>query len=395
VSRFVHGRAGHFIALSLRGSPAVPSRGYCPNSEGSVLSTRVRAVDSDGKNLHAIFAQTVMPQYLLTGAGFSRNWGAWLADEAFEYLLGCSDLTPHQRNLLWKHKTQRTGFEGALQELIDLYLLHRDDRSAQELQSFSALLLGMFDSMNIGFATFEPGRHEHMGPQPTSIRDFLCRFDALFTLNQDTLLETHYLPTDIREGSQGRWVGCQSPGLIEENPTGVRSAPPHIFRPSDSPFALNDRMQRYYKLHGSSNWRALNGATILILGANKRSAIDGIALLDWYRNQFRAALAQPGARLMIVGYSFRDAHINEIIEQAKAQIFIIDPLGVDVLDGAPALPGPQLKQRLEGKIIGASRRRFLDNFTSDPVELRKIMRFFSTLPCGPRITRAFLPSISL
>jgi hypothetical protein len=28
--------------------------------------------------------------YMLTGAGFSRNWGGWLADEAFEYLLGCA-----------------------------------------------------------------------------------------------------------------------------------------------------------------------------------------------------------------------------------------------------------------------------------------------------------------
>jgi hypothetical protein len=28
-----------------------------------------------------------MQHILLTGAGFSRNWGGWLADEAFEYLL--------------------------------------------------------------------------------------------------------------------------------------------------------------------------------------------------------------------------------------------------------------------------------------------------------------------
>jgi hypothetical protein len=33
-----------------------------------------------------------MPNYLLTGAGFSRNWDGWLADEAFEYLLGCSEV---------------------------------------------------------------------------------------------------------------------------------------------------------------------------------------------------------------------------------------------------------------------------------------------------------------
>jgi hypothetical protein len=29
-----------------------------------------------------------MNPVVLLGAGFSRNWGGWLASEAFEYLLG-------------------------------------------------------------------------------------------------------------------------------------------------------------------------------------------------------------------------------------------------------------------------------------------------------------------
>ena len=33
-----------------------------------------------------------MPHQLLTGAGFSRNWGGWLANEAFEYLLGVPEV---------------------------------------------------------------------------------------------------------------------------------------------------------------------------------------------------------------------------------------------------------------------------------------------------------------
>jgi hypothetical protein len=33
-----------------------------------------------------------MTYILLTGAGFSCNWGGWLADEAFEYLLGCAEV---------------------------------------------------------------------------------------------------------------------------------------------------------------------------------------------------------------------------------------------------------------------------------------------------------------
>jgi hypothetical protein len=48
---------------------------------------------------------------ILTGAGFSRNWGGWLASEAFEYLLGCPELSADLRDLLWKSRTGGGGFE--------------------------------------------------------------------------------------------------------------------------------------------------------------------------------------------------------------------------------------------------------------------------------------------
>jgi len=45
-----------------------------------------------------------MPHILLFGAGFSRNWGGWLADEAFEYLLGHPRIDDGLRVLLWRYK---------------------------------------------------------------------------------------------------------------------------------------------------------------------------------------------------------------------------------------------------------------------------------------------------
>jgi hypothetical protein len=41
-----------------------------------------------------------MSLILLTGAGFSRNWGGWLAAEVFEYLIGQDDLHPRTRDIL-------------------------------------------------------------------------------------------------------------------------------------------------------------------------------------------------------------------------------------------------------------------------------------------------------
>jgi hypothetical protein len=59
-----------------------------------------------------------MHYYLLTGAGFSANWGGWVAAEAFEYLLGCPEILADDRlrDLLWEYQL-KGGFEDALAEL--------------------------------------------------------------------------------------------------------------------------------------------------------------------------------------------------------------------------------------------------------------------------------------
>lgn len=323
-----------------------------------------------------------MSIYLLTGAGFSRNWGGWLADEAFEYLLGCSELLPYHRTLLWKHRG-KGGFESVLQELRDEYTKSPGAHTAKPLQEFDKLLMGMFYSMNNAFGDFEPIKSPGLGPQPTFMRDFLCRFDAIFTLNQDTLLEQKYIHSDIREGSQGKLLGAQSPGLLEENTAGTPYAHPGLFRPADPPYSVPNRIQPYFKLHGSSHWRALNGLSLLIMAENKGTQIDGVELLDWYRTEFRTRLSKPDAKLMIIGYSFRDPHINEILSacvKIGLKLFIIDPSGLGVLETAPKIAGRALLDELRDAIDGGSRRPFPASITTDEIERRKIQRFFPLFP---------------
>lgn len=59
-----------------------------------------------------------MNHLLLLGAGFSRNWGGWLANEVFEYLLGCEQIQQddYLKTLLWKSRNTG-GFEKALSEV--------------------------------------------------------------------------------------------------------------------------------------------------------------------------------------------------------------------------------------------------------------------------------------
>lgn len=325
-----------------------------------------------------------MPTILLTGAGFSRNWGGWLADEAFEYLLGCTDITQIIRQQLWLSKNLNRGFEDTLQELRILHARHPDDsRLKNELRTFETMLEGMFQTMKIGFMNveLEPWSDKHLiGPAPHDIRNFLCRFDAIFTLNQDTFLEQRYAQSNLQQGSEGKWFELQSPGLKPVTVGGKPYESPGVFTPDEPPYSVLQRRQPYFKLHGSSNWRIDNYSALLIMGGNKSQNIDQIPLLNWYRDEFRRMAFQPDARLMIIGYGFQDMHINEMIEaavKAGAKLFIIDPAGVDVLKRAPDL---DLKDKIQFSVLGASRRWLRESLSGDTVERTKIMKFFPIFP---------------
>jgi hypothetical protein len=56
-----------------------------------------------------------MPHYLLTGAGFSRNWGGWLANEAFEHLLGAPEIDDYLRHINGERKCEVKASRGRCQ----------------------------------------------------------------------------------------------------------------------------------------------------------------------------------------------------------------------------------------------------------------------------------------
>ena len=95
---------------------------------------------------------------LLTGAGFTRNWGGWLANEAFEYLLGSSRIDDSLRELLWNDRNKGRGFEDSLAALQEQYeLQERSEKSwspqvEQNLQNLTQALYRMFGDMTLGFS---------------------------------------------------------------------------------------------------------------------------------------------------------------------------------------------------------------------------------------------------
>jgi hypothetical protein len=314
---------------------------------------------------------------LLTGAGFSYNWGGMLASEVFSYLIGCEEIDHELWSLLWRDRN----FEDVLVALQSA----TDDDGKGRYQLLVSVLAGMFNGMGQAFMQRE---FEFKNPPDTrySLASFLMRFDAIFTLNQDTLLEQKYIPIV----GPPKWGRAHLPGVkYLGNPqlTGSVYDRIAVMEPNPSDFQMPSEIQPYIKLHGSCNWNdGPSGGRILIMGGQKTVSIGQFPVLSWYRQQFRIMLMRPGARLMVIGYSFSDAHINdaivEAINKSDLKVFLVDPGGDKILDKRgpktmiPDHPGPLL-ETIAPRIIGISQRSLSSTFNDDTVEHAKLSRFFS------------------
>lgn len=328
-----------------------------------------------------------MPKYLLLGAGFSRNWGGWLAVEVFEWLLGHPKIRSDDmlRSLLWKHQQNGNGFEAALSE-VQAIAASNPPSYQSSLDAFQAAIDAMFDEMNNALHASD---FDFSNQIDQTTRSLLVQFDAIFTLNQDTLLEHAYCNGNVALANPQKWSNACLPGMIKEScsDTGQQSSWAHWQWKSqeDGNIQFAKREQPIYKLHGSSNWRDSKGSSLLVMGGSKSFAIDASPILKAYAAAFETALSAGDAKLMIIGYGFRDQHINDAIvrgTQKGLSLFNISPQG----SSAATYANPQKQGAIQGKdseletafqssLAGASRRTLRDIFGPDVVERRKVLRF--------------------
>jgi hypothetical protein len=313
--------------------------------------------------------------------------GGWLANEAFEFLIGTPEVRADSglRELLW-HYPPPGGFEDALAHLQES-LRHppANDAGVEYMDSnvplrsqagaLQAAVSRMFDTMNVAYDS-----HFEFHPR---IIDFLSHFGALFTLNQDMLLErlyTRVLSQNVSAG--GRWRGAILPGMRQarkiRQSNGVEFWSEYEWEPvaeNERPASEDPGLQPIFKLHGSSQWYATKGVSpILIIGGDKAQSLRQFDILRWYSERFSDWLSRD-VRLLVIGYSFRDPHINDALILAAErglELFVVDPNGPAAGEGSP-----QIKALFRKALIGASRRPLVETLLNDRAEASKISRFLA------------------
>ncbi len=251
---------------------------------------------------------------LFTGAGFTANFGGFLAKEMWARIFNNPDLNNAGNVKLELHNN--FDFEDIYSKVFD----YRNPFQPNEVEIFEKVLDEAYWTMDE--VVKQPEWGQSSGIHPSELRHFLDFFNeevsgkigACFTLNQDLFLERQYGWQPLGPNNM-RYQGTF--GNIDPRDMNTRTSK---VLPTDQ--ELEDFMAQlsenfyFVKLHGSLRWVAGDGSDSKVIGINKMNTIDKFPLLKWYFEIFNQAICQGNMRLIIIGYSFRDKHINDCLVQA-------------------------------------------------------------------------------
>lgn len=263
-----------------------------------------------------------MGNYLLLGAGFSANYGYPTARDLEQLILGNVEVQKDEelRKIILKNSN---GFEYALDELRCLAENQGVLENTRRYKAFQALIKNIFCRLNE-----EHGSNIDYFVYNSMLR-FLRKFDGIFTLNQDLWIEM------LTDGSNCEFLqpGIKPRNWKNENPTNSLHNKQHIYNYTKKLISqgslpkAQDLNKFYIKLHGCTNIITEN-SDLMVMGCNKQDRINSHYLLQYYFDIFQEKLFESQGRLFIIGYSFRDKHVNEVLIQAierGLRFYVCDP----------------------------------------------------------------------
>jgi SIR2-like protein len=271
---------------------------------------------------------------LLTGAGFTRNFGGFLATQMWAEIFNHEQvqLYPSLVNLL----KDNFDFESVYNEVMDGNSFPPEARAA--LQQAGMRAYNQLDDATRNYW----GRSFDSRPLVNlhGFRKLLEHFGSegkargyIFTLNQDLFVERWH-----SEDQKLLRISSMTPGVDFRGITpwsllcGGELTPEYYFQAPSNPTEVSEDISKilyYVKLHGSMNWKSSDGRDLMVIGGNKPAQIHREKLLQGYFDLFQKVLSCPNRRLLVIGYGFRDLHINAVIAQSIRQhglkLYIISP----------------------------------------------------------------------
>jgi len=272
---------------------------------------------------------------LLTGAGFSKNFGGYLAREIWSKIFNHPDL---EKFPTIKEKLKSNfDFESIYSDVLKDSSLSLDEKNV-----FQRIIISAYVDMDDMLSQHNSTNNDPYQINFRGVSNFLGLFAGSnnevginFTLNHDLFLERKVTRPALGLGllEYKNYSDVVQTGRLDST---VRvDLPDDTFIENFKQNHLNSSGDLFYiKLHGSLGWWSATGNKRMVLGNNKLADIMQEPLLKWYFEIFEEALFRDGVKLFILGYSFNDSHINEKIVKAVKnhglKIYVISPTDPEV-----------------------------------------------------------------
>ncbi|MBU0967893.1 MAG: SIR2 family protein [Proteobacteria bacterium] len=323
---------------------------------------------------------------LLTGAGFTKNFGGFLATEMWEKIFNCSevqkspDLVDILRNDFDYESVYHKIFAGDYSNDV------KDAINSAMLQAYRKL-----DKIGQDYISTTDESKLNILNGAKKIIDLLSQNNQktfFFTLNQDLFIErliSGITPPIITPMMERFFPPNSNESKQPLDNNNFKIVPTKAKIDSNKEKIFNITNTYYIKLHGSFGWKSSDGSSKMVIGRNKITQIANEPLLLWYFDVFKEELFRARRKLLVIGYGFRDIHINEIIAKAikshGLKLYIVSPTAPNTfkerLIKADSDNGQKIFQGLTGYISANFHELFPSN-SNETDEWRELKEIFFT-----------------
>ncbi len=307
---------------------------------------------------------------LMTAAGFTKNFGGLLTDQMWAEIFNHTEVqnNPVLKKLLFNDFDYESVY----------HVVCNDDDTAGEGKTYTddeknAIYTAIYDAysnLDVIAQKYIPATDPSKSAVLHGAKDIIncltrdkSQINFFFTLNQDLFVERLMSFTNKPIISPGIGKRFFIPNSTEsrlplENSNFINVPDGDKLDTNKRAVDLPSNECHYIKLHGSFGWKSTNPdrPDNMVIGRNKEVQMADEPLLTWYLHLFEQVLFLGGIKLLIIGYSFRDSHINEIIAKAgekhDMKIYIISPVAprefISELSAEDHAYGKQILKYLSG-----------------------------------------------
>jgi len=258
---------------------------------------------------------------LLTGAGFTKPFGGFLADEMWAMILNQPEIRQYPK--LREHMLEELNYETLYDKVLT-----SDNYTSDEKRAFRVAIRNAYQRMNEDICQDDVW---HRSSASGVCRSFVARFAGsgqergfFFTLNHDLFIERSYTNEKVELmitipglPQKPKWFNGQLGSKLDSDDRVRLPQRERVEQEKERFWAKSSERFMYIKLHGSYGWETTkDGTDCMVIGHVKTGIIENEPLLKWYLSLFEEVLHAEERNLVVTGYGFRDPHINKLIANA-------------------------------------------------------------------------------